>query len=125
MKNVIEINTLVDAVDFSRIKRILVIKLQLLGDVLLTTPLYSVLKQQYPHLEIDALIYQETSPILEANPHIRKVFAVDRKWKQKGIWFQLRRELFLLKDLRSNQYDLIINLTDRWRGGWLTRILSP
>lgn len=125
MKNVIEINTQDDAVDFSRLKRILVIKLQLLGDVLLTTPLFNSLKQQHPHLEIDALIYQETSPVLEGNPLIRKVYVVDRKWKQKGIWFQFQREFFLLRDLHRNQYDLIINLTDRWRGGWLTRLLRP
>lgn len=125
MKTVIEINTLDDAIDFTRVKRVLVIKLQHLGDVLLTTPLFGVLMQQYPHLEIDALIYQETTQILEANPDIKRVYAIDRSWKKKGVLFQLQKELSLLRNLRSNRYDLIINLTDRWRGGWLTRILQP
>lgn len=121
----IEIKTLDDAIEFSRIKRILVIKLQHLGDVLLTTPLVGVLKQQYPHLDIDVLIYKETAPVLQANPHIRQVYAIDRQWKNEGALFQLQREYALLRDLRSNQYDLIINLTDRWRGGWLARVLRP
>lgn len=125
MKTVIEINTLDDAIDFTRVKRVLVIKLQHLGDVLLTTPLFGVLMQQYPHLEIDALIYQETTQILEANPDIKRVYEIDRSWKKKGVLFQLQKELSLLRNLRSNRYDLIINLTDRWRGGWLTRILQP
>ncbi|MGR8980123.1 MAG: putative lipopolysaccharide heptosyltransferase III [Gammaproteobacteria bacterium] len=125
LNNVIKINMLDDAVDFTRIKRILVIKLQHLGDVLLTTPLFGVLKQQYPQIEIDVLIYQETAPVLEANPHIRHIHAVDRSWKKKGIRFQLQREYRLLRELQRNRYDLIINLTDRWRGGWLTRVLRP
>ncbi len=121
----IEINTLEDAVDFSRIRRVLVIKLQHLGDVLLTTPVYSVLKQQFPHLEIDALIYQETLPMLEANPDIRQIYTVNRAWKKRGIFFQLRQEFSLLCNLKENQYDLFVNLSDRWRGGWLTRVLRP
>lgn len=121
----IEINTLEDAVDFARINRILIVKLQHLGDVLLTTPLFSVLKQQYPQLNIDILVYQETVPVIESNPYLRHVYAVDRNWKNKGILFQIEREYGLLRDLQRNQYDLIINLTDRWRGGWLTRVLQP
>jgi len=122
---VIEINTLEDAIDFSRINRVLVVKLQHLGDVLLTTPLFSVLKQQYPHLNIDTLIYQETVPVLEANPYIRHVYTVDRNWKKQGVLFQLKCEYSLFLDLQRNRYDLIINLNDRWRGGWLVRALKP
>jgi heptosyltransferase III len=125
VKNVVEIKKLDDAVDFAEIKRILVIKLQHLGDVLLTTPLFSVLKNQYSHLDIDVLIYQETAPVLKNNPFIRQIYTIDREWKKKGFWFQLQREFYLVKDLRDNQYDLVINLTDRWRGGWLTRVINP
>lgn len=121
----IQINTLDDAVDLNRVQRVLIIKLQHLGDVLLTTPLISVLKEQYPHLEIDILIYQETAPILEANPHLRQVHTIDRHWKKKGILFQVQQEYRLLQALRHNRYELVINLTNRWRGGWLTRILAP
>ncbi len=121
----IEINTLDDAIDFSSINRILVVKLQHLGDVLLTTPLFSVLKQQFPHLQIDALIYQETLPILEANPDVRTIYAVDRQWKKQGSLDQFKREYSLFRSLQNNQYDLIINLNDRWRGGWLVRALNP
>lgn len=121
----IKINTLDDAVDISLIKRILIIKLQYLGDMLLTTPLIRVLKEQYPQLEIDVLIYQETASILEANPHVKQIYAIDRNWKKKGVFFQLQQEYALLRDLQQNHYELIINLTNRWRGGWLTRILNP
>ncbi len=109
--------------EFSTVKRILVIKLQHLGDVLLTTPLFSILKEQFPHLEIDVLIYQETKVVLEGNPYLQEMHTIDRTWKNQGVLYQLRHEINLARQLRSRQYDLIINLTDRWRGAWLTRFL--
>ncbi len=114
-----------DAVDFSGIRRVLVVKLQHLGDVLLTTPTFSVLKQQYPHLEIDVLVYRETAVMLKGNPDIDTIHTIDRSWKKQGVFFQLRQELELLGQLRKRRYELIINLTDRWRGAGLTRLLKP
>ena len=49
-----------DALDFSRIKRVLVVKLRFHGDVLLTTPVLGALKRHYPHLQVDALVYAES-----------------------------------------------------------------
>ena len=49
-----------DAIDFTKLRRVLVVKLRHHGDVLLTSPVFSVLKNHYPHLEVDALVYQET-----------------------------------------------------------------
>lgn len=121
----IRIDTLEDAIDIRSVKRVLIVKLQHLGDVLLTTPLISVLKGQFPHLEIDTLVYQETKPVLEGNIQLRQIYTIDRNWKKNGTVFQLQQEFALIKALKQNQYDLIINLSDRWRGGWLTRILRP
>jgi len=42
-----------DAIDLSALHRILVIKLRHHGDVLLTSPVFNVLKNHAPHLEID------------------------------------------------------------------------
>lgn len=120
-----KLNYISDAVDFKKINRILVIKLQHLGDVLLTTPLYSVLKHHYPHIKIDVLVYKETISVLERNPHINHKYVIDRKWKKQGAKFQLKHEYQLIKQLKTNNYDLVVNLTDRWRGAWLTRILKP
>jgi len=122
---VIKLNYINDAVDFQNINHILVIKLQHLGDSLLTTPLYSVIKKQFPHITIDVLVYQEALPMLEGNPYISQYFSIDRDWKKKGKVFQLQNEYNLLKRLKTNPYDLVLNLTDRWRGAWLTRILKP
>lgn len=117
-----------DQVDLSTIRRVLVIKLQHLGDVLLTTPVFSVLKQRYPHLEIDALVFTDTAPLLSDNEHISQIFKIGRlggKGSRKPIWLRLADEYRLYRALKKRRYDLVIALTDRWRAAWITRLLRP
>lgn len=54
-------------------KRILVIAMRFLGDVLLTTPLIHSLKLAYPDAEIDVLVYANTAAMLEGNPDINQI----------------------------------------------------
>lgn len=117
-----------DQADFSNIRRVLVIKLQHLGDVLLTTPVFAVLKQRYPHLEIDALVFADTAPLLSDNEHISRIFKIDRlggKESRKPIWLRLADEYRLYRALKNRRYDLVIALTDRWRAAWMIRLLRP
>lgn len=113
-----------DKADFSGIRRVLIIKLQHLGDVLLTTPVFAVLKQRFPRLEIDALVYADTAGMLAGNPHVNAVYCVDKDWR-KSFPLKLERELALFNTLRRRRYHLIIALTDRMRAAWLARLLQP
>ncbi len=114
-----------DGIDFSSVSRVLVIKLQHLGDVLLTTPVFSIIKEKYPDIEIDALIYAETKAVLTNNPAINNIYLIDRKWKKQGKRQLVQQEIKLYNKLKQRKYDLIINFTDRLRGAWLTRLLKP
>ena len=113
-----------DAIDLNTIRRVLVIKLRHHGDVLLTSPVFSVLKNHAPHLEIDALVYQDTADMLMLHPAISQVHCIDRKWKNAGIWAQISAEWRLFSALRSRHYDLIVHLTPHPRGAWLKRLLG-
>ncbi|SFO04745.1 putative lipopolysaccharide heptosyltransferase III [Xenorhabdus japonica] len=105
----------------NKIKRILVIKLQHHGDMLLTTPVISTLIHHYPDAEIDVLLYQETAPMLENSAEISRIFSIDRKWKQLGTRKKLLHEWVLLKTLRQQHYDLVVNLADQWRSAFISR----
>lgn len=111
-----------DAIDLSTLHRVLVIKLRHHGDVLLTSPVFSVLKNHAPHLEIDALVYQDTAEMLSLHPAISQLHTIDRKWKSAGVFAQAKAEWKLLSALRSRHYDLIIHLTEHNRGAWLKRL---
>ena len=116
---------LIDPVDPDSLRRVLVVKLRHHGDVLLTSPVFSVLKQRAPHLEIDALVYRDTAEMLTLHPAIAQVHGIDRHWKRLGLSGQLRAEWALFSALRERSYDLIVHLTEHHRGAWLTRLLAP
>ncbi|OGA92402.1 MAG: putative lipopolysaccharide heptosyltransferase III [Betaproteobacteria bacterium RIFCSPLOWO2_12_FULL_66_14] len=111
-----------DPVPLTSLRRLLVVKLRHHGDVLLASPLFSVLKNRAPHVEIDALVYADTAPMLQDHPAVSVVHGIDREWKRTSHWTRLRAEWGLLKRLRARRYDLIIHLTDHWRGAWVARL---
>ena len=119
------LSSLKDPVDASVVRRALVIKLRHHGDVLLTSPVFTVLKRAASGAEIDALVYQDTAPMLEGHPAITAIHAIDRNWKRQGLLAQATAERGLLAALRARRYDLVVHLTEHPRGAWLTRLLRP
>ena len=113
-----------DAIDLTRVRRALVIKLRHHGDVLLTSPVFTVLKRAAPHAEIDALVYRETAPMLAGHPALTVLHTIDRSLKARGLAAQIAGEWRLWRALRSRHYDLVVHLTDHPRGAWLTRLLG-
>ncbi len=113
---------LTDAIDLSQLRRVLVIKLRHHGDVLLTSPVFSVLKNHAPHLKIDALVYRDTAEMLSQHPAIDEVHCIDRAWKQAGLLTQARHEWALLAVLRRQHYDMVIHLSEHPRGAWIKRL---
>jgi heptosyltransferase-3 len=113
-----------DAVPLREITRALIVMLRHHGDVLLSSPVATALKAQVPGAEIDALVYDDTAPMLEGHPALAKVHAVGRRWKDEGVFSRLASEARLLAALRGRNYDLLIHLTEQPRGAWLARTLG-
>jgi len=114
-----------DAINLSSVRHVLVTKLRHHGDVLLSSPVFQVLRNHAPHAEIDALVYAETRDMLEGHPSIARIHGIDRAWKRRGLASQARNESALLNELRGRRYQLIVHLTDHWRGAWLAQALRP
>lgn len=100
--------------NLENVKKILVIKMRHLGDVLLASPLFASLKNELPHAQIDALIYKDTYPMLEASPHIDGYLLHERK--RSSFFKKIIRDWRLYRTIRKNKYDLVINLTEGDRG---------
>ncbi len=114
-----------DAVDLGAARRALVVKLRHHGDVLLASPVFSVLRAHSPRLEIDALVYDDTSEMLALHPAIATLHTVGRAWRAASATARLAHEARLLRTLRARRYDLLVNLTEHPRGAWLARLLGP
>lgn len=104
------------------VRRILLIKLRHHGDMLLTTPVINTLRQNYPDAQIDILLYQETQDMLASNLALSQIFIIDRQWKKQGTKAHLGHELKLIRQLKAQHYDLVVNLADQWRSALLTKL---
>ncbi len=105
-----------DYPDLTGVKKILVVKLRQIGDVLLTAALFKALKAHLPQAEIHAYIYNEGFDMLAGHPAVDRLIGYDRKWKNLSFFARLKKELALLLKIRKEKYDLVINLTEGDRG---------
>jgi heptosyltransferase-3 len=103
-----------DAVPLGECARALVIKLRHHGDVLLAAPVLSALKAR--GVEVDALVYEDTAPMLQGHPSLSLLHGVGRDWKADGALARLSKERRLFADLRKRRYSLIVHLTEHPRG---------
>ena len=91
--------------DISKFKKILIIRLSSLGDVLLTTPLIRSLKRTYPRLEIHFLTKPNYADVWKDNIYISKFFILESKENLD----------FLIEKLDDERYDLIVDLQNNPR----------
>ncbi len=82
-------------------ERILVIIMRYLGDVLLTTPLISSIKEAYQAAEIDVLVFKNTAAMLDGFTDINNIITIPNKPT-------LKEQLTLYRTIFS-KYDLVVN----------------
>ena len=94
--------------DNKTVKKILIIKLAAIGDVMFASPLISNLKHNYPDARIDWLADSWTELVLKHMPQLDNVFFFDRPWLQKSKIKGYLAVFSLLRRLRREHYDLAI-----------------
>lgn len=60
-------------------KKILVVRLSSIGDIILSTPLVRVLRHNFPQTKIHFAIKQEFASLIKHNPHVDKIIEVESK----------------------------------------------
>ncbi len=101
-------------------RRILVIRLDLIGDLVLSLTVVRALKRAYPEAEIDLLAVPASSAIARHDPDLHEVIGYDPNiWRrpQALLRGQNWREAYkLLKRLRARRYDLAVSVFGPWAG---------
>src|SRR5690348_9412415 len=96
------------------VRRILVVRVDLLGDVVLTLPAVRALRRGYPDAAIDLLVLKSTAAIVADDPDVTRGLACDPTLTQhpwKLLRGRNRRELgTLLRTLREARYDLVLSV---------------
>jgi heptosyltransferase-3 len=100
--------------------KILLAKFRNIGDVLLSTPLILNLKNIYPDSQIDVVLNEGCEDMISNNPNVENVIIYERsRIKQLSIFLQIKEEIKFTRNIRSNSYDIVINLTEGDRGAQL------
>ena len=95
-------------------KRILVCQLRQIGDVLLSTPALRLLKEKYPEAEVDMLTEKKCAPVLENNPHLNKVWSIDKNALKNPL-----KALRYYARIGGSGYDLIVDFQQLPRCKWV------
>jgi heptosyltransferase-2 len=94
------------------IKRILVIKLDHIGDVFLATPALKAIRQKFPESHITIVVGPWSREVLEGNPSIDEILIFNAYWhnRDKKKKFNIRETVSLIKSLREKKYDVFFDL---------------
>ena len=98
------------------LKRILVIRLSSLGDVILAGPLVRVLNRSHLAVEVDFLTRAAYRPMLDAFPELQE------RWSWEGNRSAQRR---LAAALKARRYEVVVDLQNNLRSRLITARLSP
>ncbi len=93
----------------SDFKKILIIRLSSLGDVLLTTPVLRALKQKYRTSEIHFLVKPQFADAVRFNPNVSMIHEYDPKKTDEIKHF-----------VESEHFDLIVDLQNNLRSRFIT-----
>lgn len=85
----------------SRTWRVLFLRYERIGDLIMSTGVIRVLAQSQPSVQIDVLASPTALPVLDNNPHVRRALALNRS--------SLRSYQQTLRRVRAGGYDVIVD----------------
>ena len=99
-------------------KTTLFLKTKHLGDSIILTSAIAALPQDFV---VDVLCFKESAAIFAMHPRVRHVLVVPRHLAGFARWREYWR---LLTIMRNQQYDVLAQFSDDWRGALLARMLN-
>ena len=101
-------------------QRILVIRLDLIGDLVLSMTVVRALKRSYPGIEIDLLALPVSAKVVIHDPDLTQIITYDPNiWRRPKALFRVKnwRNVYnLLCQLRARHYDIAVSVFGPWAG---------
>ncbi len=99
-------------------QRILIIRLDLIGDLVLSLTVVRALKRTYPSAEIDLLAIPASAKVAQFDPNLSEIITYDPNiWRRPKALFQpknWRAAGELRRKLRARHYDLAVSVYANW-----------
>ena len=95
--------------------RILVIRLDRLGDVVLSTPVLQALRERFPHAFIAMLVRPPCRGAVDGHPALNEVIGYDKDRAHRSLWATIR----FARSLRRHEFDTALILHPSNRSHWI------
>lgn len=103
--------------------KICIVKLSAMGDIIHTMVALQLIKKSFPYSKIDWLVEDEFKGVLENNPHIDTVLAINLKSIKKNK-SEIFAQIKLLNKYAKNNYDLVIDAQGLIKSAIVSKILG-
>jgi heptosyltransferase-1 len=94
------------------------VKTSSLGDILHAYPTLSYLREKFPDGRIDWVVEKKCQELVDHHPWVSNTLVIDTHSWRRGK--NLKSLIQFFKTLRSNQYDLLVDLQGNFKSGLVT-----
>jgi heptosyltransferase I len=107
-------------------RRILIIRLSAIGDVVMATPLAKALREAFPDAYIAWVVEAKSKDMLEGNPYLDEVIVWQRKYTGRSILHRAARYIAglrkLSRELKARNFDVAIDVQGLMRSAVIARV---
>ena len=103
--------------------KVLIVKTSALGDVVHALPVLAYLKSATPDIQIDWLVEEAFAPLIADHPLVNRVIVLRTKsWRRSGFLPAAAGAWRVIRDLRRQGYDRVLDLQGNSKSGLFTRL---
>lgn len=103
--------------------KICIVKLSAMGDIIHAMVVLQFIKKQFPDTTIDWIVEEGFKGVLETNPHIDNILAVNLKSIKKNK-LSIFEQIELVSEYGKNNYDIVIDAQGLFKSAIVSKIIG-
>ncbi len=104
--------------DMQNVRRLLIVKLSSIGDIVHALPVSAALSRAFPHLELTWIVEEMSAPMVLGNPFLKEVIVLPSDWrKRRSSTGSMRRFREIRADLHRREFDVTLDLQGLSKSG--------
>ena len=114
-----------ESIKLEKVKKILVIRLDFIGDMTVSTAGFKAIREFFPHAEITLLAANLTRNIVEVMPFFDRIHYFDAPWMVRNGKNKLQTLLAAIQQIKAEHYDMSIDMRGDFRHNILMYLSKP
>jgi ADP-heptose:LPS heptosyltransferase len=104
--------------DLRKVRRLLILRYDRIGDIIVTTPVFRLLKEMNPNLFLGVVASRSNAELIRTNPLVDRIHVLPRHWSEFPAF---------LKGAKDQGYDVVLNFifNRTTSGGVLANLIAP